>query len=497
MNFFDDYNSLSILLQENKTWRLLRADNAPLIIAFLKNIFNEEREVSYDTARAKLKEFLDEYRLKEDKSEGRQAGDYLREWMDRGWILEMNNNVIMTDAAQKAISFCKLLKNNTVSTSATHLQMLQNEIRQFCIDIQTDSKVRVAALREQRDELDQRIKLISAGKDRGLTEAEKKERVRVISDLAFRLPQDFRHLEEETRAIDRDIRIKMIETGGIKNVTKGDVLKHVLKEEQRQRKTDYGAAYDGFFRLICDHDSMAAFKRQMEYILSHEVSRHLSREESDFLRRFIDVLVRECDRVHSVRSRIDENLRVYIESSDFQENLVVEQLLTKLEKQGINLRKKDVNLRTELKLNIDTGAVSIQSPTSFIMKTPDEITDYSSIEEHENSQNVSSRILRNLDLVRMSEVRRAIVKTLGKASEMSVGEIIGKNNIRYGLQEVVAYVRAAGEFMARGVAGEFEDVEVQDCRRPGKMLRIRIPLAILSSQDVRSKMKEKSSGDEV
>lgn len=492
MNFIDDYNSLSALLQDNRTWKLLRAETAPLIIAYLKNIFAEEREVAYDTARANLKEFLEEYRKQEKLDAERPATEYLREWMDKGWIMEMNNTIIMTDAAQKAISFCKMIKNNTVSTSATHLQMLQNEIRQFCIDIGTDNKLRIAALREQRDELDTRIKMISSGKDKGLTESEKKERIRAISDLAVRLPDDFRLLEEETRNIDRAIRVKMIEKGG----TKGRVLKHVLDEEKRQRKTDHGAAYDGFFKLICDHDNMQAFKDQVSYILSQPVAKYISKEQAEFLRKLVDILVRECDRVRKVRARIDENLRIYIESSDFQENFVVSRLLQHLERSGVTMRKRDINLRTEIEVVIDTGTVKVSSPLAITLKSPDEITDYSDVEEHENSSTVSQRILKNLDLVRMSEIRKSIIKTLGNASEMSVADIIRKNTIRYGLQEVVSYVRAAGEYKARTDNLEKDTVEVRDCRKPGSVLKINIPRQILSSQDIRNSMKQSKVVDE-
>ena len=58
MNFIADYTTLNDLLTNNKTWKLLRADRAPLILAFLKNLFNNETEVSYGSARANLIEFL-------------------------------------------------------------------------------------------------------------------------------------------------------------------------------------------------------------------------------------------------------------------------------------------------------------------------------------------------------------------------------------------------------------------------------------------------------
>ena len=60
MNFLDDFIFYGSLISDNRTLKLLRADNAPLIMAFLKNIFQEESEVDYIEARERLTEFLSE-----------------------------------------------------------------------------------------------------------------------------------------------------------------------------------------------------------------------------------------------------------------------------------------------------------------------------------------------------------------------------------------------------------------------------------------------------
>lgn len=486
MNFLEDFNSLSVLLDSNKTWKLLRADNAPFILSFLKNIFKDEREVAFDDVRANLKEFLEEYRFQEKIVSDRSASDYLREWIDKGWLNEMDNNVIMTDASQKALNFCEVMKDKLVSTSATHLQILQNEIQQLCIEIGTDKSTKIKSLAKQRDALNERIKIINAGKDKSLTEAEKKEHIRTIYDLARRLPNDFRKLEEETRDIDRSIRIKMIEN----NSTKGNVLEEVLKEEKRQRKTEYGAAYDGFFKMLCDHDTMISFKSQVDYLLSQPIAKYLTKEQGLFLHNLVDVLVKECDRVKKVRARIDENLRMYIESSDFQENKIINKLLSSLEKVGVTFKKANVNMRSELDLVIETGSVKVVSPMSMTLKTIEEIPDYSEVQENTNSSTINDNILRHLDSVRLSEVRNSIVRTLGSTSQMSVAEIIKKNTVRYGLQEVVTFVRVANEFKADMVDGEIDVVEVKDYRKPNVVLKVTIPRQILSSQHIRNSIKD-------
>ena len=498
MNFLADYTALSDLQSTNRTWRLLRANTAPFIISFLKNMFANETEVPYGTARANLVDFLKsspETLLEEElKSKpnptpeefsnilSTKSATLLREWINNGWITELDNNLSLTDSSQRALDFCNLLINRTVSTSATHLQIFLNELRQLYIRIGVDKKARTSQLMKQKKELENEIKLIREGRQLPLSEAEKKERIRTLYDLASRLPNDFRKLEEETREIDRRIRIRMIE----ENITKGKLLETVLAEEREQRNTDYGSAYEGFFRLLSDDNVKQAFEAQTKFILEQPIADYLSKPQRKFLRNLKTLLLDECNRVRDVRSRIDENLRMYIESADFQENRAVKQLLSKLERFGVLLKETTNNMQREpLNIRLEGGGIKVQSIEQNRIKRPDESTDYSNVEEHEATSVISEHIIKSLDTVRTKDVRNAIKRTLGQASIMSVAEIISKNNILYGLQEVVTYVRVANEYKAE-IDQEIKDVvEVKDYRNPNKMLRITIPRQVLNSQTIR------------
>ena len=237
---------------------------------------------------------------------------------------------------------------------------------------------------------------------------------------------------------------------------------------------------------------MESFKTKMNFILSQPIADYLKKDEISFLKRLIPVLLSECQHVQDVRSRIDENLRMYVESADFQENRAVAELLSKLERFGVMLKDTTGNLQREyLNIKLEGGGVKVSSIENMRIKRPDEVTDYSNVEEHRNSSVISDHIIRNLDTVRIKDVRNAIRRTLGQASTMSVAEIIGKNKILYGLQEVVTYVRVAHELNAELDRETNDVVEVKDYRNPDKILRITIPRQVLSSQAMRNSEKEK------
>lgn len=485
MDFLSDYSRFENLLERNNTWKLLRAKSAPFIISFLKNIFAEEREVEYEVARANLKEFLEELKTKlEPDEQRRSAKDYLNEWMNRGWIRELNNRITMTDAAQKAIAFCERLDTKVISTSATHLEILQQEIQKLFVQIGTDRKLRVRELNQRIKELEAEKKLINAGQEAELSEYQQHEKIKAIYDLASRLPDDFRKLEEETVEIAQAIRIRMIENAD----TKGQIIADVLKDEEVQRRTEYGAAYEGFFTLICEKERSDKFRAQMDYILSKPIASHLEKRQQVFLHSLIDVLVHECDRVMKVRSRIDANLRSYLESSDFRENHRINQLIQALEQEAVKLKDQDFNMFTrELDLTLEKASIRVQSIESLsdALKLPPKTVELGELSEHENSREIRADLLSELDTVRLSEVFERIRNRVGRTSQLSVGSIIETTPLRHGLEEVVAFVRVARELNAAPI----EDTEtiVVSVSQGGeaKRLKITLPKIVLNAQMIK------------
>ncbi|MBQ8023066.1 MAG: DUF3375 domain-containing protein [Succinivibrio sp.] len=486
MNFISDFSRYSSLLEINNTWKLLRAKSAPFVISFLKNIFSKEREVPYEYARANLKEFLDELVNKlppEDKKQS--AKDYLREWMDRGWIRELDNKLFMTDAAQKAIEFCDRLENKVVSTSATHLEILQQEVQKLYIQVAEDKRLSLRELNSRIKELQKEKRLINEGKNPELNEYQQQEKIKAVYDMASRLPSDFRKLEEETVDIARKIRVQMIEN----SQTKGQLLSDVLAQENIQRKTEYGAAYEGFFALICEENVYKSFTKQIDFILSKPIAKFLDKKQQNFLHSLTEVLVTECDRVRKIRNRIDENLRSYLESADYRENQIVTSLISKLEQEAVKFKNQDFNLYTkEMNLSLDKAGVKVSSVESLgqALKVPDKEVTLGSLEEHVNSNTISSDILKQLDTVRLSDVRATIRSLIGKTSQMSVGEIIKKVKLRYGLEEIVAFVRVARE-MNKAEVNESEEIVVKvPAQNATKELKVKLPKIVLTSQLVRN-----------
>lgn len=477
MAYIDDYYDYSRMTVDNATLRLLRSEHAPLTMAFLKNLFAEVSEADYVDARERLTEFLGELAEKRPEINWQGATYYFRQWIDAGWIRELDNQLSMTDAAQKALDFCRVLGRRIVSTSATHLQILQNEVQSLFIHVTGSKRARIDELKRQKKLLDEEIRSIREGTDVALTDTEQKEKIRAVYDLACRLPADFRLLEEECRRDDQELRSCMAQS----RMTKGEMLRRLLDAETEHRKSEYGAAYEGFYRLISDKDLRDGFTSRIRGILAQPIAGFLEPQERRFLVNLVDRLNVESGRIISIRQRTAENLRIFISSSELDESRHVDRMLKDLEAAAMKLAETGVKLfRIPLDLTLDFGRAGIRSVENLVPAQPVTPPDFGDLQEENEEPEITEDLFAQMDTVRMREVRASLQDYLDRTTgRVTTASAIAANGVRYGIQEVLCYIRAAADIAPLAENAPAEEVVIDDDRQAGRRLRVRIPMQVL------------------
>ena len=270
-------------------------------------------------------------------------------------------------------------------------------------------------------------------------------------------------------------------------MTKGEVLENVLVTEKEQRQTDYGAAYEGFFNLLCNTEISDKFKNQVAYILRKPIAKFLTKEQSLFLKNFIDVLVKRSIRVRDVRLKLDNNLKDFLQSSDYKESHLVNKLLSRLEQEAVKLKSGNFNLYTEkLDINIENNSIKVISIDSIsqALKVPPKKVVLENISEQDNHKEISHNILRQLDTVKLSDIRASIKNSLGNTNDLSVAQIIKDKKLKYGLEEIVAYVRVAKELNRQEHYDSEEIIAITCVGGVEKQLKVKLPKIVLSRQMV-------------
>ena len=166
------------------------------------------------------------------------------------------------------------------------------------------------------------------------------------------------------------------------------------------------------------------------------------------------------------------------------------ELINALEKEAIKFTENKVPIHSKrMAIEMEQGSVRVKSLESLNagIKSPDKEPDLN-IETHVSDGPVSKDVLKLLDTVNIQDVKKSVKKTLGQTSIMTIGQIINSNVIRYGLEEVVAYVRVAKEYNDETVT-ENEDILIKAKDHTGavKTLKISLPKIMLSSQMIRNK----------
>jgi len=460
------------LQTEHSAWRLLKAGNAPLILAFVAELFREENEVPFGRARVMLQSELDR-RADEGHVLEKGAGAYLRDWIQAGWLRELDDQLACTDACDVALRFCQGLEQREVNASASHLRIVQDAVTQLAVELSPNPQERITLLEHKKAALQREIDQLTAGVVHELSEAEQRERMREVYQLASVLTGDFRRVEDDIRALDQALRVQMIESGG----SRGDVLLALLENEEVLSASDAGRAFDGFFQMLFDQNRSVEFREQLRSILSRPASKHLTIEQSRFLGHLVRELTRESQRVFQVRRRTEESLRAYIESGAHLENLAVENLLRQLEQMAVRFNECDVALDSPLPLALPTGSVKISSIDSMRLRMPEEQLDIESIQAQENYSNPSAAMLDCLESVQIIEVAGRMRDTLRDHGPMTVAGMIQQHELEAGLEELVAYLRVAKNVGAPHLESR-EQVMVKD--RKGTHIRAAIPCYQLS-----------------
>lgn len=473
MNFQGLQARYQRLYQESTAWKLLRADNAPMILAFLADLFSEESEIPFSRARIVLDAELIRCRELGIWETETNAGTYLNQWIRSGWLREMDDVLTRTDASEVAFRFCQGLDQRSTGTTASHLRIVQEAVRDFAVAISPNADERLTLLEYKKAEIQREIDALNAGVVIELSETEQRERIREIYQLASVLTGDFRRVEDEIRQLDQDIRIQIIE-GDSK---RGDVLLSVMEKEALLATSDAGSAFEGFFHLLCDQNRSMELRDQLRSILNRPVAEQLSPQQQQFLGKLMRELSKESDRVFQIRRNTEEGLRAYIESGSAQENRAVDKLLSQLERLAVELTNQEIAPKVATRLSLPVGAIKINSPENIRLKMPDEKLDTSGVEEQVNSREPSTVMLDCLDVVQVRKIAKQTRDTLQQYGPLSIASIAAKNPLNAGLEELVAYLRVAKSVDATMLEDK-EFVEIND--KQGGRVKASIPTFLLS-----------------
>lgn len=323
------------LRRRHPAWQLLRARTAPLVLAFLGNVFVDEnaRSVSRTDLLTRLDELLHAINGRADDDGdryARTAAAYVDEWADpaTGWLRAYyppgadEPAYDATPAVEKALSWLRSLQPAPFVGTESRLNTVIELLRQMAFGAEQDPQVRLEELHRRRRQIQEEIDRVSSGQVDLLDPAAQRDRYQQFATTARELLADFRQVEENFRGLDRTLREKVATWSG----AKGELLEEVLGDRRGIADSDQGRSFHAFYDFLLSAPRQEEFAELLarvqrlpdvaqtlpdarlrhihhDWLDAAERTQATVRQLSDQLRRFVD------DQVWLENRRVMEILR--------------------------------------------------------------------------------------------------------------------------------------------------------------------------------------------
>jgi hypothetical protein len=434
-----DHDEIEVLRRGHPAWRLLRADNAALVLGFLGRVFVEDNAGPQPAGQ--LIDLLDDQlyaaNLQQDHPPyPKPARAYLDDWAgaDVGWLRKFyppgsdEPCYDATAALQKAYAWVTSLQARPFVGTESRLSLVVELLRQIAFGAEEDPDLRLAELHRRRDELDAQIARAQAGQIEVMSGSAQRDRYQQFAALATELLADFREVEANFRGLDRELRVRITTWDG----SKGDLLEEVVGSRSRIDDSDEGSSFRAFYDFLLSASRQDELDRLLAEVQSLEAVQPVDRR----LRRIHHDWLDAAERTQATVRVLSEQLRRFLDDQVWLENRRVVDLVRSLEQRALAARAQPPRSLVD----IDDSAPSVVLPMERPLYAPRVETqiDSTGVAASEADLDTSAMFEQvHVDRVRLTHAVRA---SLRRQSQVGLPEVLRAAPLEQGLAELIAYL---------------------------------------------------------
>lgn len=475
-----DYRTLESLRQNHPAWRLLCAHHAPLVAAFLHRVF--VRPNVRILPQAALVEALEDelFAIREQLSADAFPGSaqsYLNDWSenDKGWLRKFyppgtdEPHFDLTPATEKALAWLESLDKREFVGTESRLLTLFELLRQMSVGSESDPQVRVAELQGRRDAIDGEIARILGGDVPLLDDTALKDRFQQFLQLSRDLLADFREVEHNFRALDRQVRERIALWDG----AKGALLEQVMGERDAIADSDQGRSFRAFWDFLMSQTRQEELSRLLEQVLALPAIAAMRPEERT--QRVHYDWLEAGEHTQRTVAGLSEQLRRFLDDRAWLENRRIMDILHSIEVHGLALREDPPGVDF---MHLSDTAAAIELPFERPLYRPPVKPHISGHIADDGDANVDLAALYSQVVVDRAQLAGHLRQELQERSQVSLGDVIARHPLRHGLAELIAYLQLAGDWPA-AVVDESVQEEVLWYGADGTLRRAAVPRIIL------------------
>lgn len=335
-----DHDQLAFDLRNAPSLKLLRRDNAALIISFLYRAFKSAQAVSLPLS--EITDRLDAYleTLNEDHPGlyALSAAAYLRQWSSDDYqllrIITRGNDdptVELTAEAERAIGWVEERYRREFVSTESRLRSIVRLLEEIVDRSTADVPARLRQLEAQRDAIQQEIDAIRAsGEVPQASSTEIKERFLLASELARQMRRDFAEVEQNFRAIARALQERQLQPGA----RKGELVGYMLDADAELRESDQGRSFYAFWEFLMSPARQDTLADLLTAIYRLPALDELA-PDHPLLRRLTRALIDAGEKIVQSNYRLAEQVRRLLDDRTLAESRRAAELITAIKQQAL------------------------------------------------------------------------------------------------------------------------------------------------------------------
>ncbi len=331
-----------------------------------------------------------------------------------------------------------------------------------------DPKIKIRELEAQKEKIEREIEQITT---RGILPhdpVQVKERFFQAEETARRLLADFRQIEYNFRALDRETR-ELIATS---DKDRGDLLDEIFQDQDIIRDSDQGRSFQAFWELLMSPDRQQELQELLSRVYALEEIADL--EPDVFLARIKYFLLEAGEKVYLTGNQLVEQLRRFLDDQAWLENRRIMDIIREIEKTAVEVKSEPPRDKFA---GLDTVKPMLDLPMDRSLFTPPRQTRLSEAILEEGAADINADSLFSQVYVDEEQLAANIRKALQTSSQISLQRLLEIYPLEKGLAELVAYLNI-GARDEKGMIDERRTETVLVTSADGTVRNIRLPQVI-------------------
>jgi hypothetical protein len=476
-----NYTDLRLQFERSPTLRLLRAENAPLVLTVLFEAFKREHRptISENKIRFLLEAALEELRDLGQSPIAKTTREYLIEWadMEHGYLRRFQPPDAeepcyeLTPEIERAFQWLESLRPRPYVGTESKFKNLVMTLEEIVENSVGEPDLRVKRLRAEQQQIQEQINQIEeSGAAPVYTATQINERFATLLDIARQLLGDFREVERHFRKVTEDIGVRQSESG----TTRGGIVSQTLDAQDQLRGSSQGQSFYAFWEFLLDPERRREFGELVE--LAYQLpALHEDFRADSLLRSLQRHLRAEGIKVLESNKRLVAQLRRILDVRQSAERREVGRFVQEIkhlahETRYLQAHTELVDIESPLFLN------SVMSKAPWSPPTSVDFGDDLQLDVGGDDPEIWKSFLR-LQSIDFARLRRNIQECLQARVQVSLSELLLAYPPRNGILEVLAYLVIAE---TDGPHVVFDDFDVLDLSgATGR--KFRVPQVVFSN----------------